>query len=181
MRRRIRARRGMTTGQIIALVAVIAVVLIGCLAAGLVALMLPALAKARTTAQALRSSAQMRMVVQSAETRARDTSETGVFAIPVDALIADQYFTAEMLESPFGDAPGGGPDYWTLPGEIERAAVDDPTRFVVMYDRAMYTNHGSVAVAHLDGTVELLEPAAFRRLLETPPNEGRDFDLPGGD
>lgn len=170
----------MTTGQIITLVIIIVVLVLGCAIAGLIALLVPALGKARTTAKGLKSQTQIREVLTSAIIYQAEfgDEEEPVFAIPVDLLLAGNYFGPDLLVSPFSSGMMMSQDYWVMPDAVDETSITDPSLFVVMYDQVMAQHENLVAVGFLDTGTNLMDYEAFESLLAAPPNDERDFSLP---
>ncbi len=179
-------RRGLSTAQTITIVVVVVLALLSCLGVALIlGLFLPALGHARDTAMAIQSQSQLRTIDQAIQVF---HDRENRFPESLDELIDEAYITPEMLESRFDWSGDGRGDYWIL---LDRSAfqglsdeddgdrrVDDPGRFVVSYDRAMYAEQRIVATCFLDRSCDLMEWQAFDELLRDPVNAGRDFDLP---
>jgi hypothetical protein len=148
-------------------------VVVGSMAAGV---MLPALGKARESARSVKSSSQVRQIIMSAMVHAAERQDR--LPASLDAMIEAQYFTPDLLRSPFGPVPDGGRDYWMLATDKRLSEFVDPAQTIYCYDRAMYVQGGEVAVGFLDGHIELLEAWDFRQRIQQEPNAGVDFEIP---
>ena len=95
-------------------------------------------------------------------------------AIPddVDELIDAYLGDDAVLESPYGPAFDGGPDYWLDASGGTMSHIRFPDERICAYDRAMYQSHGRTVVLFFDGHVELMEMSAFVEALEHAANAG---------
>lgn len=175
-------RRGAanTSTVVIVVVAVVlgAMIVVGCLGAGLIGLMLPALGKARESARDVQSSAYLRHIEQAYIGWQQQADVDAAFSF--DELVERNLAMPEMLISPHGAAPDGGEDYWLLHPRPEEPTASD-RNLIVGYDRAMYATRPRVAVLRGDGSVELLPVEDFEALAAAPPNDELDLNLPARD
>jgi len=188
-------RRGLTTLQIVLIVLGVLVLIGGCVIAGLIALLLPALTQARMQAQGLRSEFNITEVLMSAELDTMDTAlldisddaqapadavMTTMCVIDTQALIDGQLISPMALDSPFDD-DGVGDDYWTYSQPFNMTAVHSTGPMVVMYDKEMYASQRIVAVGFSDGSADVIPISQFEALLRNPTNAQTDFQLPRRD
>jgi len=132
--------------------------------------MLPALGKARESARQLKSSTQVRAIVQGAAVYAQNHNDR--MPASFDVMLEQGLIAPETLESPFGPAWDGGPDYAYAGG-----THDFDARRIVAIDRAMYLNEDTVAVGFADTHVEMMPVWELYELLEQPVNEGTRAEL----
>ncbi len=186
-------RRGLTTLQIVLIVLGVLVLIGGCMIAVLIALLLPALTQARTTAQGLRSEFNITEVLISADLNAMDEElmnisddadaptdaalTTTMVVIDTQALIDAQLITSMVLDSPFDD-DGVGDDYWTYSQPFDMTIQHATGPMIVMYDQEMYAAQQNVAVGFSDGSADVIPIAEFEALLRNPTNAKTDFQLP---
>lgn len=139
-------------------------------------LLLPALGKARSRAKQAKSGAQLRVMSQAYMIFAAENNDK----LPTDLemLVEEGYTTAEMLESPFGPCPDGGPDYWFDLSGVTMASIERPDRRITGYDRAAYLTTGESSVLFFDGHVEIVDLYELELLMEDEANAGIDFALP---
>lgn len=132
--------------------------------------LLPALGQARQSAQQLKSSTQVRGLIQGAHVAAVDVPAE---QITVDFLLENGYIAPEMLESPMGNAWDGGPDI-VLRQQFGDTALDSfDASLIVAMDRAMYINGEDVTnVGFADGHVEALDYWSLDEYLDMPKNAG---------
>lgn len=132
--------------------------------------MLPAIGKARMTAQQLKSSTQVRAMVQGMNVYA--VASPGERAPESIELMLEQGFlTPELLESPYGPAPDGGPSIAAMVGQGKTFTVNSTEIFAI--DRAMmFQGLGVTNVGFADEHVELLTYEQLERYLEMPVNRG---------
>jgi prepilin-type processing-associated H-X9-DG protein len=137
-------------------------------------ILMPSLAKAQDNARAVKSAAQIRMLVVSMMAYAAEHDDASPPSI--DAL--RPYIDRDRLTSPFGPVSDGRGDYW-MNTDVERLAeIRFPDRRVAFYDRAMYEKGKHVTVGFFDGHVETMSTWELEMLIEEEPNAGTDFDLP---
>lgn len=176
-------RRGLSTGNVIIIVAIVVFLLmLMCVGLGL-AFILPSLGVAREAANTVKSGTQLRQIEMSREVYARQFADETQrpSAITFNMLIDEGYMTAELINSPFGPVPDNGGDYWLNP----RPELDEPqspalgdNRTIASYDRAMYANANAVSYAYFGGEIAVVPHEEFDRLLAQPANSGIDFNLP---
>ncbi|MEL6498588.1 MAG: hypothetical protein AAF937_12860 [Planctomycetota bacterium] len=130
--------------------------------------LLPAVGRARESARQLKSSTQVRAIVQAAHVAAVDVPAD---QITIDLLLKNGYITEEMLVSPMGGAWDGGPDL-VLKQDLTDLETFDATLIVAM-DRAMYVNGEDVVnIGFADGHVEAIPFWEARELLNEPKHAG---------
>ncbi len=134
---------------------------------------LPAVGKARSNAQELIDSANLRTLITAAISYASDREDQR-FPADVAALVAGGFLMPETLESPVSRGGDGGPDYFLRTG-VEVSFRGDE---VVAYSRSSYMYMPRVAVGFADVHVDILTHEQFHRLLEQPQNAGVDWMLP---
>ncbi|MCI0365260.1 MAG: DUF3352 domain-containing protein [Phycisphaerales bacterium] len=100
------------------------------------------------------------------------------FPNSVDKLLQMEFVTADVFDSPAGDAADGGPDYWFDTSAMRLSAVRNPDRRILAYDRVMYEGGQKVSVLFVDAHVETMPISKFQSLITQPPNGGIDFELP---
>jgi len=133
--------------------------------------MLPALGKARESARQLKSATQLRGITQGIIIYGMDNEQ----AMPasLDVLIAGGIVSQEMIESPFGPAFDGEPDFtfwFDVPGDQAFAFND---RQILGIDRAMLLSTGyETNVAFADNHIERLSTWELDELLAEAQNEG---------
>lgn len=174
-------RRGMTTLQIVLIVlGVLAVIVVSC--AGLtIALVLPAIGKAREAALGIKSSAQLSQIETSREIYANDyrDSDEPQPQFTLDLLVAEEYITADLTASPRGPVADGGGDYWVNPILMPDDEHGSPGELrIASYDRAMYETSSEIAVCYYIEPCELVDVSEFQRLMDLPINAETDFNLP---
>ncbi|MEM9374365.1 MAG: hypothetical protein AAGA55_12055, partial [Planctomycetota bacterium] len=141
--------------------------------------MLPALGRARQTAQELKGATQVRSLAQAALVYATNNKDRGPESVEV--LIEQGYITRDLLSSPLGPAIDGGPDVVLRTDRPDMAASFD-ANFIIAVDRAMLVNgHPTVNVAFADSHAEAIDLPTLRLLLAEPVNRGAAvaFQLPG--
>jgi hypothetical protein len=174
-----RTHRGAADTSTVVIVIIVAVVVgllvIGCVFAGLIGLMLPALGKAREAAIGARSVSQL-LQIEATYLSWRSHAEPDA-PFTFDVLVDEDFATPELFQSYFGPAPDGRGDFWLL---HPRPAEDHPrlADIIVAYDRAMYATHGRVAVVFGDGRADVLLIEHFTELTGKPPNDTTQIDLP---
>lgn len=139
--------------------------------------LMPALGKARESAQQVKSSTQVRAVVQGAITLHQDDPNA---LITIERLLDAGAITEDMLVSPVGSAWDGGPDI-VLRQSFGEAGLDsfDATLIVAM-DRAMYVNGEDVVnIGFADAHVEAVSYWEVGDYLDMPKNAGlrEEWDL----
>ncbi|HRQ75650.1 MAG TPA: hypothetical protein PK098_06990 [Phycisphaerales bacterium] len=177
MRRRIH-RRGLTNGQTALIISIVVIVLLALSCFGLLlmgGIMLPALGQARQAAQSMKSMIQLQSLEMAQTQFVQDFPDQQP---TFENLVANNYITVEMTQSPFGPVPDGGGDYWLLLQRSELEDAADAVQVVIGYDRAMYASHYAVAVLFADGSTNLLSIADFEQLVATPPNDRDAMSLP---
>ncbi len=136
-------------------------------------ILLPALGRARSNAQVLKDSTQLRqihtaMVMYATEHRDR-------YPDSVDELVEGGFLDPVLLESPIGAVDDGQGDYFLrLPG---RSTFD--SEHVTGYSRAGYAAARLVNVLYDDGFVAPMTIEEFHELIKTPKNRDVDWRLPG--
>jgi prepilin-type processing-associated H-X9-DG protein len=129
--------------------------------------LLPAIGKARETATQLKSATQVRSVVQGALVYASNNDDRPPASLEV--LLEEGILTEEVLVSPYGPAPDGGPS-------IAYRATDwlsFDAREILVIDRAMmFEGRGVANVGFADGHVETLSYAELAPHLELRQNQG---------
>lgn len=135
---------------------------------------LPALGQARQRANEIKSSTQVRSLIQALIVYA--TNNNGNPPNSVQDLIEGGIITPELLISPMGSAIDGGPDY-TL--RFTKQAVDSfNTQYIVAIDRAAFVNgEMRISVGFADAHVEMIDLHRLEELLDMPLNEGVREDL----
>lgn len=131
-------------------------------------LLTPALSRARENATMVKSGVQARQMVMAMQVWAVD--HDGAFPESFGDLVQGDYATWELFGSPFGPYPDGGPDYG-----YRRPTMDDdadPSRVIVVVDRAMLWMHSETNVAFADGHVEKVDVFGLVELLDAPENAG---------
>lgn len=137
--------------------------------------MMPALQRARESAQATKSMTQLRHHAIALATFASEHG--GRYPQSIDELIEGDYLTADILRSPFGPVNDHHGDFW-LDLRGQRASAIEPDR-IIGYDRAMYLHSHQVAVLMGDGHIELMQTWWFDNLIEDDEQyEDVDFRLP---
>ncbi len=137
----------------------------------LAGVMLPALGQARLAARKSLGGSQIRAIVQGIVIYGMENDET--MPASFEDLLRNDFISTEMLESPFGPALDGGPDFgvwFDLPGD--RAFSFDANQIIVI-DRAMLLRRGdSVSVGFADNHVETLTIWELEEYLALPQNAG---------
>ncbi len=145
------------------------------LAGGLV---MPALAKAQQNAKAIQSTSMIRQLLIAMHTYASDHRDASP---PSMQAIKEYLGPGFTLQSPLGPVHDGQGDYWLNTTFKQLSQVQWPDRQIALYDRAMFANSPrGIAVGFFDGHVQLLELMEFLAMMEEDPNNGTDFNLPGG-
>ncbi|MGI9012807.1 MAG: hypothetical protein ACR2GY_00990 [Phycisphaerales bacterium] len=133
--------------------------------------LLPAIGKARESAQQTKSAVQLRQISMAAITyeQLHEAMPNGTHR-----LIDGEYITAELLSSPFGPAADGGSDYWLkFKGQQNEMKHDE----IIGYDRAMYMASDRVAVVFGDGHVETMYVWDFLDRVEAD-DDDTDYEIP---
>ncbi len=101
-------------------------------------------------------------------------------AMPPDlqTLVTTGFLPATALNSPFGPVSDGGSDYWLSTSRQQISTSTYPSTEILIYDRAMYEDTESVAVATYDCYSQVMARGEFQQLLSRLDNRGVDFDLP---
>ncbi len=132
---------------------------------------MPALGRARENAQRLKSSTQIRGIMQGVIIYGADNDDT--MPESFDVLLDAGIIAHEMLESPFGPASDGGLDiavWFSLPSE---RAFSFDARQIMAIDRAMLLERGyETNVGFADNHVETIGVWELEELLDEPQNEG---------
>lgn len=137
------------------------------LAAGV---LLPAIGKARQTANQLKSATLVRAIDQGIVVYASNNNDQGPDSLQV--LIDEGFITADMLSSPYGPAADGGPDITARLDRPDMANSFDAS-YIIVIDRAMLVNgEGVINVCFADNHVEPVDRNTLRRMLNDPVNEG---------
>lgn len=131
---------------------------------------MPSMTRARAAAGDMQDMSALRNISMGYAVYANDKND----ALPTSAddLIKGNYLTPDMLH------PAGGADFWLNPHGGRISAIADPSHYIIAYDRTMYAGGKHVAVAFLDGHVEMLGLNAFRDLTQSDAHKGIDFNLP---
>lgn len=141
-------------------------------------ILLPAIGKARATAETIRAQTQLRAIGQGALVFAAGNNDRGPTSMA--QLIEDGLVDAELLMSPFGPAWDGGPDF-TMRHDKPEMISSFRADYLVAIDRAMVVNgEDMVNVCFADNHVETVDRDTLRRILSQPINEGaaEALDLP---
>lgn len=172
------SHRGISRTAVIVIIVVCAGLFVSLTCVGVLgALLIPSLSEARQQAQLLKSEIQIRMIGQALLVQ-QNEDDDGVMEISFGRLVAEEYLSPEIFDSPVGDATDGGDDYWAYPEPIEFALTDDWDRLVIIYDRAAYEAGDRIPVGFLHAPTEVLTRAEFEQLIAQPPNGAVDYDLP---
>lgn len=157
-------KKGMSGGAIAAIIGG-AVLLIVVLCGGFVALMLPALGKAREAAQQAMSSAQMKMISMSLQQYALDNADQLPEAgADLPSRLAKYGASANMFTSP--SAPAGGPSYIYVP-QGKLGDIKNPSQTVVLYENPAIPSTMGWNVAYADGSVILISPERYQPLINS--------------
>jgi hypothetical protein len=141
-----------------------------------VGILLPALGKARESAQQLKSATQVRALGQSAYIYAN--ANDGKAPDSVDVLVAEEFIDREMLESPFGPAYDGMGDIVLRSDLTDEQLLSHHAGLVVIVDRAMYLNGENVVnVGFADNHVESISPWELDDILDQEINAGAREEL----
>jgi hypothetical protein len=151
----------------------------GVIAAGalMTGITLPALNQARDSAQMVKSATQLRQISTAMMTYAANHDDQ--MPASAQALIDGQYFTPDLLTSPFGPAHDGEGDFWIDFSAPMIATIRDPSRRVLGYDRAAFMMRGETSVVFFDGHAQHMPAWQLLDLIAEEPNQGIDFNLPG--
>lgn len=132
-------------------------------------ILLPAVGKARQTAQQLKSATQVRAMVQGMNVYAVANGDRAPESIEV--MLEQGFVTPELLMSPYGPAPDGGPSIGVMVGQGKEFTINASEIFAI--DRAMmFQGLGVTNVAFADEHVELLTYDQLDRYLNMPINQG---------
>jgi type II secretory pathway pseudopilin PulG len=170
------AKSGLGAGAIIAIIiGVVVVVVLVCGGVGL-AVLLPALGKARQSAQEVMTAAQTRQLVMVATIYAADNQDflptQADWTSQVQTYLGDPAGAAAALDSPRVD--GAGPDFiYTPPTPPEGAThvrmsdIRSPAQFILMHEdlSRLPTRFTSVAVGMADGSVQMMDRATLEAML----------------
>lgn len=131
--------------------------------------MLPAVGQARMSARQIKSQTQVRgmaqaMIVFAAGNNNRAPEST-------QDLIDQGIITPELLESPFGPSPDGGPGIAVMVGP-DRDFSPNAAEIVAIDRAMMFQGLGVTSVAFADGRAELLTYPELQRYLQMPENNG---------
>lgn len=141
----------------------------GIIAAGalMAGVMAPSMTRAQEVAVDMQGMSNLRGVAMGFILYASNNQD----ALPksIEDLTGPGYIEQSMLN---------GQDYWLNLKGAKTAEVQDPSQYVIAYDRAMLASGDTVAVAFLDGHVEMLSAEDFRQLASANQHEGVDFKLP---
>ncbi len=101
-------------------------------------------------------------------------------AMPSDlqTLVTAGFLPASALNSPFGPVSDGGSDYWLSTSRQQISTSTYPSIEILVYDRAMYEDSDSVAVATYDGYSPIMAKGEFHQLMKRLDNRGVNFNLP---
>ena len=101
-------------------------------------------------------------------------------AMPPDlqTLVTAGFLPASALNSPFGPVSDGGSDYWLSTSRQQISTSTYPSIEILLYDRAMYDDSDSVAVATYDGYSPIMAKGEFHQLMKRLDNRGVNFNLP---
>ncbi|MEZ6234030.1 MAG: hypothetical protein R3B68_07560 [Phycisphaerales bacterium] len=140
---------------------------------------LPAVEKARESAQQAQAASNLRQVATAMHMYANDNRDR----IPEDIDDLAEYLDHMMLSSPFGPCYDGSPDFAIRSdlGGSRMGRVEFPSTTLAAIDRAMVINsQEKVAVAFFDGHVEVVYSWEFSDMLAQEQNRGafEAFDLP---
>ena len=155
-------KKGMSGGTIAAIIGgVVLVIVIVC--GGLVAVMLPALGKAREAAKQVVSSSQMRMISMSLQQYAFDNADQLPEAgADLPSRLAKYGASANMFTSP--NAPSAGPSYIYVPqGKV--GDIKNPSQTIVLYENPAIPSTMGWNVAYADGLVILISPERYHPLI----------------
>lgn len=138
-------------------------------------LLMPAMEKARESAKAAQTMANLRQIGMAIHTHAAEHNDR--VPASLDAIVDRGYLEAKP-SSPFGPVFDEVGDYWLNSKPRRLSQVANPARTIAAYDRAMYMATFRAAVLFFDGHVEVLESYQFSELVEEEQHEGVDFQLP---
>jgi hypothetical protein len=131
--------------------------------------LLPAIGKARQTANELKSVTQVRSIAMAMNVYA--VSNDDRLPESIDVLIEHDLVEHEMLVSPYGPAPDGGPDFAAMVGRGKTFSVN--AQEILAIDRAMmFQGLGVTNVVFADEHVESLTYEQLEQYLAMPVNEG---------
>lgn len=131
--------------------------------------LLPAIGNARGTATELVSATQVRTVAQAMNVYA--VSNNDRMPESLEELLEQGLLTDEILMSPYGPAPDGGPSIAAMVGRGKTFTVDSTEIFAI--DRAMmFQGLGVTNVVFADEHTEKLTYEQLEAYLELPQNEG---------
>ena len=135
---------------------------------------LPALGKARERANQLKSSTQLRSIVQALIVYGSENNDQPPAS--VDVLVEQGIISWDILVSPMASAYDGGPDYTVRLTEDAVSSFD--ALYIVAIDRAAYVNgEWAVSVGFADAHVEMIDSLQLDELLDMPRNKGAREDL----
>lgn len=138
-------------------------------------LLMPAMEKARQSAKATQTMANLRQIGIAIHTHAAEHNDR--VPASLDAIVDRGYLEAKP-SSPFGPVFDEVGDYWLNSKPRRLSQVANPARTIAAYDRAMYMATFRAAVLFFDGHVEVLENYQLSELMEEEQHEGVDFQLP---
>jgi prepilin-type processing-associated H-X9-DG protein len=139
------------------------------------AIMLPALGKARTTAQRVVSSTNLKQIGLACHMYANDHEDH--FPADLDVLLKAGTIEEKVLTSPQKPKGFSGPSYVYIGGQKPSGAYDN----VLAYEQPSFAKDNKVNVLFIDGHVEAMDKTQFdEKLKKTYENLGRPMPDNGG-
>lgn len=138
----------------------------------IVGIMLPALDRAKSNANALMDTTQLKQLHTAAVVYATDNNDR--FPDSFDSLLEDGSIVPEMLVSPLGSVHDGKGDYFMRPNARNTFRAEE----LQMYSRASYLYGDGVSVVYGDNFAETVDFMTFFDLIDSPLNRDVDWQLP---
>ena len=118
------------------------------------------------------------MVAITAATNAYCVANGDAMPPDLQTLVTAGFLPAAALNSPYGPVSDGGSDYWLSTSRQQISTSIYPSIEILIYDRAMYEDSDSVAVATYDNNSQVMTNGEFQQLMKRLDNRGVDFNLP---